>query len=101
MKFNIKGTLKNNQLFLFSLLVAILLVVLLVTAATKDYISVDVINTSSNGFVLSSTNGLTSNGSQPYFLNTSGVLNINISLIRNGTHGGYPNVTFSWVLSRS
>ena len=30
-----------------------------------------------------------------------GIININVSLLRNGSHGNYPNVTFAWVLAKS
>ena len=83
----------------------------------KDLLSVDVINASQGtssqggGFVVSSTSGRLTNGTSLTYadfapsglsrLNLSSIININMSLIANGTHGGYVNFTFGWILAKS
>ncbi|MDO8656912.1 MAG: Ig-like domain-containing protein [Nanoarchaeota archaeon] len=84
---------------------------------SKDLISADIFNLSSGsssqggGFVVSSTSGKITNGTSLTYaafdptglsrLNLSRIVNINISLIANGSHGNYVNVTFGWMLAKS
>lgn len=81
-------------------------------------ISADIINLSSGtssqggGLVVSSTTNGFTNGTSLSAASagasglsvvnlSSGIININLSLLRNATHGNYPNVTFGWVLAKS
>ncbi len=92
--------------------------VIVTTASdTKSLLSIDIINTSvgsssqGGGFVVSSTSGKITNGSSLTYaafdptglsrLNLSSIININMSLIANSTHGNYVNVTFGWMLAKS
>ena len=109
------GVLKSGKIFIISLCAVILLLVLLVNADVKDLISPEIINTSvgnssqGGGFVVYASNGMIQNGSAlsigpmlgSSWLNLSGIININMSLIANGSHGGFVNVTFGWVLTSS
>ena len=85
---------------------------------SKDLISADIFNLSGGtaaqggGFVVSSTTAGFTNGTSLSAVFTGstglsvvnlsrGIININVSLLRNGSHGNYPNVTFAWVLAKS
>ena len=91
-------------------------------AGSKNLISQDSINLSQGssaqggGFVVSSTDGRITNGTSLTYaafdlptldppslswLNLSAIININLSLIANGSHGNYVNVTFAWVLAKA
>jgi len=101
---------------LLILLIGIVSLMILVTAADNNLVTIDIINNSGSnstqggGFVVYSTNGILANGTsmtlnavpdslRKSLLNLSGIININLSLIVNGSHGGYGNVTFSWILN--
>ena len=90
---------KNKSIgMLLSLSLLIVLgLVWLVVAATSDLISVDVINTSSNGWQTRSSNGFYTNGTGYFYQNISGNVLLNISLIRNGTHENFMNVSFGFI----
>ncbi len=69
-------------------------------------VAVQMINTSENGFVITTSLARNINGSLVSNQNISlsglgSFLNINISLIRNTTHGNIVNVSFAWQLARS
>src|SRR3989338_5388299 len=110
------GKVIKNKLVLTCLLLFTLLVALFVVAEVGRSIDISSINTTSGsstaggGFVLSGTSGFLTNGSGfpvvqaaegVYLLNLSGSININVSLIRNLSHGGFVNLTFGWMLSRT
>src|SRR3989338_6737887 len=110
------GSVVKNNLILASLFLFILLIVLLVSADVGRQIDISSINTTSGsstaggGFVVSGTSGFLTNGSGfpgiqtvggIYLINLSGSININITLIRNLSHGGFVNLTFGWMLSRT
>lgn len=88
------------------------------TGGSKNLISIDVFNLSrgsalqGGGLVISSTSNGFTNGtslSADFVQSTGlsivnvsgGAININVSLLRNGSHGNYPNVTFAWVLAKA
>src|SRR3989344_8998557 len=108
---------KNKIMFILVILIFSVFLGSVVFAATKDYVYGDSFNFSSGssseggGFVVSSTGGLVANGTSLTYaafdptglsrLNLSGIININVSLIANGSHGNYVNVTFGWMLAQS
>jgi len=100
----------------FSAVVVLSLLALFAFAEVKDFVSIDVFNMSrtsaGGGFVISSSsNGFTNRTSLNAdfagaaglsVVNISGgVINVNVSFLRNGSHGGYTNVTFGWMLAKS
>src|SRR3989338_1783848 len=108
---------KNKIMFILVILIFSVFLGSVVFAATKDYVYGDSFNFSSGsssevgGFVVSSTGGLVANGTSLTYaafdptglsrLNLSGIIDINVSLIANGSHGNYVNITFGWMLAQS
>jgi len=107
-----KGVLKSGKVFIIGLLLAILLLALFALGAQNLY-TVQVINTSTGarsaggGFWVDSTNGKLVNGSSlnigpaplnSSMVNLSGIININISLLVDGSFNfsNVVNVTFTW-----
>jgi len=102
----------RNKLILVSLLLFTFLMAIFVVAEVGRLIDLNSINTTAGasnaggGFVVSGTSGHLTNGSGfpviqgEYSLNLSGSININVSLKRNLSHGGFVNLTFGWMLSR-
>lgn len=92
---------KSAGLLLLLSFLMVLGLVWLVTAVGSgfvhnDIISTDVINTSSNGLAIRADNGFFSNGTSYSYINVSGGMLLNISLLLNSTHGHYANVSFTF-----
>src|SRR3989339_133068 len=107
----------RTKTFLLVTIILFVSLLLTVNAGFPNFVSIDVFNLSSGsssqggGFVVSSTNGKLTNGTSLTYdtfnpvssslLNLSGIININLTLLRNGSHGNYVNVTFGWILTKS
>src|SRR3989338_10750922 len=92
----------SQRWILFFVLLFSLLIATFVFAEVKDFVSINVINSTPNGFQYYSNSSGITNGTTLRFANFSTqYILINISFLRNGSHGGYTNVTFSWKLSKN
>ena len=92
----------TKKLLVITVLFSVLLMAYFAVAATKDYVSVNVINSTSNGIVYSTNAAGYINRTSLLYANFSTQsITLNISLLRNGSHGNYVNVTFGWQLAQS